>query len=76
MNQEEKIQDIMSFYRNELLKKINELDADLVGELSINFKSEENKFSNWRDRFKDGPRFRDTFGRAGNKESIQQLEDE
>ncbi len=76
MTREEKLQDIISSYRNELLKKINELDADLVGELSINFKSHENHFSNWRDKFNDGPRFRDTFGKAGNKESIENLKDE
>lgn len=63
----EALRSLQAGLREKLLDDLKAIDPSVVGELSLKLKSTSDHFSDWHDRFNDGGRFTDGFGKAGGR---------
>jgi hypothetical protein len=53
--------------RGQLLERVRSIDPSLMVEISLGSEVRGSHFSDWHDRFNDGGRFTDGFGKAGDR---------
>lgn len=60
------VEDLVPRKRDELLRELQKIDPEVVLKVTVEKKDHVlGHFSDWNDKFNDGVRFADTFGKAG-----------